>query len=128
MKKISKPAAIKKMKAGGARKCPFGQCAKTDNNTGDIVCVPCPGVVGGIATSVGGSLAILSKMAKDGIKKGKEVTAIKKANPNMTRKEARKTYIKQQDEKANAAGKKLTKAQRGMSTSSVRKIVKSKKK
>ena len=97
------------MKTGGFGKCPAGECPKQDNNTGKTICVPCPGVVAGLATSIGGASAVIGKMIGDGIKRGKAVTAIKKANPGMKRKDARAKYYKEQDEKAAASGKKPVK-------------------
>jgi len=105
MSKGGKVSPVKKMQKGGSSGCPLGQCPKQDHN-GETICVKCPGVVAGLVTTIGGSSAIIGKMIGDSIKKGKEVTAIKRANPGMKRKKAREIYFKQQDEKLAAAGKK----------------------
>lgn len=105
MKKTVK--TIKKMKAGGASfgGCGKGQCPKYVGGERQG-CEPCPGVVAGITTALTGAAGVIGKMTADAIKRRKEVTDIKKANPGMKRKDAREKYIKQQDEKLAAAGKK----------------------
>ena len=82
---------MKKMNTGGASgdKCKFPLCAKYEGSS-FVGCLPCgAGVKAGLATSIGGVTAGITKMASDFSKKRKAVSAIKESNPGMTRKEAR---------------------------------------
>jgi hypothetical protein len=108
MKEGGKVTAVKKMKAGGSSKgCPSGQCP---HKTMPGICIPCPlsslSAKIGVGTTLTGLAAIGTKAIADANKKRKAVTEIKKSNPGMTRKEAKKQY----KEKTEAE---LTKNRRG---------------
>jgi len=106
MKEGGKVTAVKKMAKGGNAGCPPGQCAKYVGGKREG-CEPCKaGVIGGITAGVTGAAVLAGKMIADAVKNKKAVTAIKKANPGMTRKEARKKLNEPAEEKKLGGAKK----------------------
>ena len=106
MKDGGKVTAVKKMAKSGPGECPPGKCPKSIGGK-KVGCGPCgAGLIAGLAGSIGGSAAVAGKMIADASKKRKAVSEIKKANPGMTRKEARKKLNEPKEEKQYGGAKK----------------------
>jgi hypothetical protein len=111
MKDGGKVTAIKKMMSGGVSKgCPPGQywsvqgCQDKTNKYKPPF--SSAGAKAGIITGLTGIGAGIGKMASDFSKKRKAVSAIKKSNPGMTRKEARNKLNEPVEEKTLGGTKK----------------------
>ena len=88
--------SMKKMKTGGASgdKCKFPLCGKYEGSS-FVGCFPCSaGVKAGLATSIGGVLAGVTKIASDAKKKRTAVKAgaktLRAADPEMTKRASMK--------------------------------------
>jgi hypothetical protein len=106
MKVGGKVTAVKKMAKSGPGECPPGKCPISVGGK-KVGCGPCgAGLIAGLVSSIGGSAAVAGKMIADASKKRKAVSEIKKANPGITRKEARKKLNEPTEEKKLGGAKK----------------------
>lgn len=104
MKEGGKVTAVKKMAKGGSAGCPPGKCPKYVGGKREG-CETCSGgIIAGVTAGVSGIAGVAGKMISDYSKKRKAVKELKKSNPAMTTKEARKKLASKDTEEKRKGG------------------------
>jgi hypothetical protein len=101
MKEGGKVAAVKKMAKGGSSSNP---CPGVNKCWDGKKCIDCTSAVAGLATSISGVAGVAGKIISDFSKKRKAVKELKKSNPAMTTKEARKQLASNATEEKRKGG------------------------
>ncbi len=101
MKDGGKVAAVKKMAKGGSSSNP---CPGLNKCWDGKKCINCTSAVAGLAASISGIAGVAGKMITDFSKKRKAVKELKKSNPAMTTKEARKQLASNATEEKRRGG------------------------
>jgi hypothetical protein len=101
MKEGGKVAAVKKMAKGGSSSNP---CPGINKCWDGKKCIDCTSAVAGLATSISGIAGVAGKIISDFSKKRKAVKELKKSNPAMTTKEARKQLASNATEEKRKGG------------------------
>jgi len=100
-KRTSKTSPISKMAKGGSSSNP---CPGLNKCWDGKKCINCTSAVAGLATSISGIAGVAGKMITDFSKKRKAVKELKKSNPAMTTKEARKQLASNATEEKRRGG------------------------
>jgi hypothetical protein len=100
-KRTGKTAPMSKMAKGGSSK---GPCPGINKCWNGKECINCTSAVAGLTASISGVTGVAGKMISDYSKKRKAIKEIKKSNPAMTTKEARKQLASKDTEEKRRGG------------------------